>query len=74
MREPDKLLPTLVGFAALALCFYRSKSIILSTLLGATAFGVTLKLLMLFGRADAAPIVWLHFGVFRRHIFTNTDK
>lgn len=49
MREPDKLLPTLVGFAALALCFYRSKSIILSTLLGATAFGVTLKLLMLFG-------------------------
>ncbi|BEN75006.1 L-valine transporter subunit YgaH [Serratia marcescens] len=49
MREPDKLLPTLAGFAALALCFYRSKSIILSTLLGATAFGVTLKFLMFFG-------------------------
>ena len=26
MREPAKLLPTLVGFAALALCFYRSKA------------------------------------------------
>ncbi|VVA49609.1 putative L-valine exporter [Serratia ficaria] len=49
MREPDKLLPTLVGFAALGLCFYRSKSIILSALIGATAFGITLKILIFFG-------------------------
>ncbi|HEI8867712.1 L-valine transporter subunit YgaH [Serratia sp. AKBS12] len=48
MREPDKLLPTLVGFAALSLCFYRSKSIIFSTLVGALLFGVTLKILMIF--------------------------
>jgi len=32
----------------LGLCFYRSKSIILSTLIGAAAFGITLKLLISF--------------------------
>lgn len=46
VREPDKLLPTLCGFAALGLCFHHSKSIILSTLIGAAAFGITAKLLI----------------------------
>ncbi|MGE6469066.1 L-valine transporter subunit YgaH [Serratia proteamaculans] len=52
MREPDKLWPTLIGFAALGLCFYRSKSIILSTLCGAVAFGITLKIFMIFAPAS----------------------
>lgn len=52
MREPDKLWSTLVGFAALGLCFYRSKSIILSTLSGAVAFGVTLKIFMILSSAS----------------------
>lgn len=52
MREPDKLWPTLVGFATLGLCFYRSKSIILSTLSGAVAFGVTLKIFMILSSAS----------------------
>jgi len=52
MREPDKLWPTLIGFAALGLCFYRSKSIILSTLSGAVAFGVTLKIFMILSSAS----------------------
>lgn len=50
MREPDKLWPTLAGFGALALCFYHSKSIILSTLTGALTFGITLKLLICFSQ------------------------
>ncbi|CAI1496951.1 putative L-valine exporter [Serratia quinivorans] len=52
MREPDKLWPTLLGFVALGLCFYSSKSIILSTLIGALAFGITLKIFMIFGPAS----------------------
>lgn len=52
MREPDKLWPTLVGFAALGVCFYRSKSIILSTLIGAASFGITLKLFMIFSQGN----------------------
>nr|WP_315293159.1 L-valine transporter subunit YgaH [Serratia proteamaculans] len=52
MREPDKLWPTLIGFAALGLCFYRSKSIILSTLCGAVTFGITLKIFMILAPAS----------------------
>jgi hypothetical protein len=52
MREPDKLWPTLAGFAALGLCFYRTKSIILSTLIGAASFGITLKLFMIFSQGN----------------------
>lgn len=48
VREPGKLLPTLCGFAALGLCFYHSKSIIFSTLIGAAAFGLIAKLLISF--------------------------
>ncbi len=43
MREHDKLLPTLAGFAVLALCFYHSRSIVLSTLAGALSFGLVYK-------------------------------
>lgn len=52
MHEPGKLWPTLAGFAALGLCFHRSKSIILSTLIGAVTFGIILKLLMVFSQGN----------------------
>lgn len=49
MRDHARLVPTLAGFTALALCFYRTKSIIYATLIGALAFGITLKTLIILG-------------------------
>ncbi len=42
-----RLLPTLVGFGLLYLTFYKTRSIIFSTLLSALGYGVTWKLLMM---------------------------
>ncbi|MDN6115139.1 MAG: L-valine transporter subunit YgaH, partial [Enterobacterales bacterium] len=41
-------IPTLCGFLALALCFYRTQSIIMSTLSGAVTFGLVFKMMMMF--------------------------
>jgi|SRR5476649_1039254 len=43
IRDSEKLLPTLVGFAVLTICFYRTRSIVLSTLAGALSFGLVYK-------------------------------
>lgn len=45
-HHAHKLLPTLVGAAALALCFYRTRSIVMSTLLGAFFYGIAFKYLL----------------------------
>lgn len=47
LRHPDRLIPTLLGFAVLCLTFFFSRSIVLSTLLSALGYGVTWKLLMM---------------------------
>lgn len=44
-HHSHKLLPTLVGFASLSFCFYRTRSIVLSTLLGALCYGIAFKFL-----------------------------
>ncbi|EHD20335.1 MULTISPECIES: L-valine transporter subunit YgaH [Brenneria] len=44
LRHGEKLLPTLVGFATLTVGFYKSRSIVFSTLLGAFCYGVAIKL------------------------------
>ncbi|KHN50505.1 L-valine transporter subunit YgaH [Pectobacterium fontis] len=41
----EKLLPTLIGFITLTACFYKTRSIVLSTLLGALCYGIAFKLL-----------------------------
>lgn len=46
-HHTNKLVPTLVGCASLALCFYRTRSIVLSTLLGAFCYGIAFKYLSL---------------------------
>ncbi|WP_410013753.1 L-valine transporter subunit YgaH [Sodalis sp. C49] len=46
LRAPAKLLPTLAGFAVLAACFYRTRSIVIATLAGALCFGLVYKLVM----------------------------
>ena len=43
MHDSGKLLPTLVGFAVLAICYYQSRSIVLATLAGALSFGLVYK-------------------------------
>ncbi|ADM99778.1 L-valine transporter subunit YgaH [Dickeya dadantii] len=43
MQHTERLLPTLAGFALLTLCFYKTRSIVLSTLLGALCYGIVFK-------------------------------
>ena len=49
LRDSQKLLPTLAGFVVLALTFWRSKSIIFSTLTGAVFYGLVFKVMLLSG-------------------------
>ncbi|PWC16966.1 L-valine transporter subunit YgaH [Brenneria roseae subsp. roseae] len=44
LAHNEKLLPTLVGFATLTFCFYKTRSIVFSTLLGALCYGIAFKL------------------------------
>lgn len=46
LRDSQRLLPTLAGFVVLTLVFWRSKSIILSTLVGAVAYGLVFKVML----------------------------
>jgi branched-subunit amino acid transport protein AzlD len=46
MREHSKFLPTLFGCLIICACFYKTRSIIFSTLSGAIAFGLTFRLFM----------------------------
>lgn len=46
LRDSQRLLPTLAGFVVLTLVFWRSKSIILSTLIGAVAYGLVFKVML----------------------------
>ncbi|MBD1229158.1 L-valine transporter subunit YgaH [Xenorhabdus griffiniae] len=46
MKEHSKLFPTLIGCLTICLFFYKTRSIIISTLSGAIAFGVIFKLFM----------------------------
>ncbi|MBC8951991.1 L-valine transporter subunit YgaH [Xenorhabdus sp. PB62.4] len=46
MKEHNKLIPTLIGCLTICLCFYKTKSIIISTLSGAAVFGVIFKVFM----------------------------
>lgn len=48
LAQHERLIPTLCGFLALGLCFYRSQSIIMSTLSGAVTFGLVFKMMMMF--------------------------
>ncbi|TKI05292.1 L-valine transporter subunit YgaH [Martelella alba] len=45
-RDTHRLIPTLVGFAVLIAVFHKTRSIVLSTLIGALGFGVMYKLLL----------------------------
>ncbi|SLM64300.1 MULTISPECIES: L-valine transporter subunit YgaH [Dickeya] len=45
LRHADRVLPTLAGFTLLTLCFYKTRSIVLSTLLGALCYGLVFKVL-----------------------------
>ncbi|WP_413737270.1 L-valine transporter subunit YgaH [Sodalis sp. RH21] len=47
MRDSGKLLPTLAGFAVLTACFYYTRSIVISTLVGALCFGLAYKLFIM---------------------------
>ena len=49
MHNPQKLIPTLVGFLVICGCFYKTNSIIFATLFGALSYGLTFKLLMILG-------------------------
>lgn len=49
LRDAHRLLPTLAGFVVLALMFWRSKSIIFSTLAGAVCYGLVFKIMLLSG-------------------------
>lgn len=44
LHEPCRLLPTLAGFAVLGLAFWKTRSIILPTLLSALTYGVVWKI------------------------------
>ena len=44
-HDSRRLLPTLIGFAVLGLSFWKTRSIILPTLLSAFAYGIAWKLL-----------------------------
>lgn len=46
-QHTNKLLPTLIGCLTLTLCFYRTRSIVISTLLGAFCYGIAFKYLSL---------------------------
>ncbi|MBE8595502.1 L-valine transporter subunit YgaH [Xenorhabdus sp. BG5] len=46
MKEHSKLFPTLIGCLTICLFFYKTRSIIISTLSGAVAFGIIFKLFM----------------------------
>lgn len=46
IHDGRRLLPTLIGFAVLGLSFYKTRSIILPTLLSALAYGIAWKLLL----------------------------
>ena len=46
-QHTNKLLPTLVGCLTLTLCFYQTRSIVVSTLLGAFCYGIAFKYLSL---------------------------
>ncbi|MFP9229514.1 L-valine transporter subunit YgaH [Pectobacterium cacticida] len=43
LAHHEKLWPTLMGFIALTACFYKTRSIVLSTLLGALCYGIAFK-------------------------------
>ncbi|MBJ7223827.1 MULTISPECIES: L-valine transporter subunit YgaH [unclassified Brenneria] len=43
LKHHEKLLPTLVGFIVLTGCFYKTRSIVFSTLLGAFCYGLAIK-------------------------------
>ncbi|MBX9447142.1 L-valine transporter subunit YgaH [Dickeya chrysanthemi] len=43
LQHVERRLPTLVGFTLLTLCFYKTRSIVLSTLLGALCYGLAFK-------------------------------
>ncbi|MGK9174091.1 L-valine transporter subunit YgaH [Yokenella regensburgei] len=45
IHDGRRLLPTLTGFAVLGLSFWKTRSIIIPTLLGALAYGIAWKLL-----------------------------
>ncbi|MBU9811100.1 L-valine transporter subunit YgaH [Rahnella perminowiae] len=49
LRDQQKLLPSLAGFALLALIFWRTKSIVIATLTGAVAYGLVFKLMLMAG-------------------------
>lgn len=46
MHDVQRLFPTLVGFAVLGLSFYKTRSIIIPTLLSALGYGLAWKFLM----------------------------
>ncbi|HEY1845625.1 MAG TPA: L-valine transporter subunit YgaH [Buttiauxella sp.] len=46
MHDGRRFIPTLVGFAVLGLSFYKTRSIILPTLLSALGYGLAWKLMM----------------------------
>ncbi|MBD2783357.1 L-valine transporter subunit YgaH [Xenorhabdus doucetiae] len=46
MKEHNKLFPTLIGCLTICLFFYKTRSIIISTLSGAVVFGVIFKVFM----------------------------
>ena len=46
MQDSKRALPTLVGFAILGMSFYKTRSIIIPTLLSALGYGLAWKLLM----------------------------
>ncbi|AJJ63924.1 L-valine transporter subunit YgaH [Yersinia aldovae] len=49
VHNPQKLLPTLIGFLVICGYFYKTNSIIFATLFGALSYGLTFKLLMILG-------------------------
>ncbi len=46
MQDSKRALPTLVGFAILGMSFYKTRSIIVPTLLSALGYGLAWKLMM----------------------------
>lgn len=46
MQNAQRLVPTLMGFIILGLSFYKTRSIIIPTLLSALGYGLTWKLMM----------------------------
>lgn len=48
LASHQRLLPTMAGFAALAACFYKTRSIILSTLVSALTFGLVFKIMLVY--------------------------